>query len=501
MSIFVKGVSQENDSLETKFMYHRNLVEKVGKDFFVADVKESYILKTDKKVPKLGLMMVGWGGNNGSTLTAGVIANRLNIAWETKEGKQTPNYYGSVTQSCTVKIGSDEDHNDVYAPLSSISPLVNPNDIVLGGWDINSMRLGDAMKRAKVLDVNLQKRLHGHMQRYYPLPSIYYPDFIASNQESRANNIFTNGSKSLDLEHIRNDIREFKSRRNLDKVIIMWAANTERFTDVADGLNVTAQQVLDSINNNADEISPSNIFAVASILEGCSFINGAPQNTLVPGIIELARLHNVHIAGCDLKTGQTKIKSVLVDFLISAGIKPMSIVSYNHLGNGDGLNLSEKRQFRSKEITKSDVVDDMVKSNSILYPEGEKPDHVVVIKYVPFVGDSKRAMDEYTSKIFMNGINTIVMHNTCEDSLLAVPIMLDLVIMTEFFSRLSFCKEGGELQKFDTILGALAYWIKAPMVPRGNIVNALGRQHRSIVNIMLAFSGMAIDTDLRLERM
>lgn len=94
--------------------------------------------------------------------------------------------------------------------------------------------------------------------------------------------------------------------------------------------------------------------------------------------------------------------------------QPVSIVSYNHLGNNDGRNLSAPKQFRSKEISKSNVVDDMVESNRILYDEGEKPDHCVVIKYVPYVADSKRAMDEYTSEIFMHGLNTIVMHNTCE---------------------------------------------------------------------------------------
>jgi myo-inositol-1-phosphate synthase len=101
--------------------------------------------------------------------------------------------------------------------------------------------------------------------------------------------------------------------------------------------------------------------------------------------------------------GQTKLKSVLVDYLISAGIKPLSIVSYNHLGNNDGKNLSEPEQFTSKQISKSGVIEDMISSNSILYRENEKPDHCVVIKYVPSVGDSKRAMDEYTSEIFMHG--------------------------------------------------------------------------------------------------
>lgn len=131
----------------------------------------------------------------------------------------------------------------------------------------------------------------------------------------------------------------------------------------------------------------------------------------------------------------------MIDFLISAGIKPKSIVSYNHLGNNDGRNLSSPPQFRAKELSKSTVIDDMVDSNPILYSDGETPDHCVVIKYVPYVGDSKRALDEYTSEIFLNGLNTIVVHNTCEDSLLAVPIMMDLVLLTELCERITIRDE------------------------------------------------------------
>merc|ERR1711959_55458 len=137
-------------------------------------------------------------------------------------------------------------------------------------------------------------------------------------------------------------------------------------------------------------------------------INGSPQNTFVPGVVEYAVSNNSFIGGDDFKSGQTKMKSVMVDFLVAAGIKPVSIVSYNHLGNNDGRNLSAPAQFKSKEISKSNVIDDVVQSNPLLFKQGEHPDHVVVIKYVPSVGDSKRAMDEYTSKIFMGGTNTIV---------------------------------------------------------------------------------------------
>merc|ERR1712176_1677209 len=127
-------------------------------------------------------------------------------------------------------------------------------------------------------------------------------------------------------------------------------------------------------------------------------------------------------------------------------------------GNNDGKNLQAPQTFRSKEISKSNVVDDMVGSNRILYNEDEHPDHVVVIKYVPKVGDSKRAMDEYTSEIFMGGTNTIVMHNTCEDSLLATPLIYDLVILAELCQRIRMKKvDGGtgDWEAFHPVLSLL----------------------------------------------
>lgn len=380
--------------------------------------------------------------------------------------------------------------------------MVHPNDLVVGGWDINSANLADAMERACVLDFDLQRQLRPHMEKLVPLPSVYYPDFIAANQEDRADHTIKGvKTKKEHLEHIRNDIREFKKANGLDTVVVLWTANTERFTDVAAGLNMTAEDILASIEEDHDEVSQSNIFAVASILEGCSYINGSPQNTLVPGIVELAEKNGVFVGGDDFKSGQTKMKSVLVDFLVSAGIKPESIVSYNHLGNNDGKNLQAPKQFRSKEISKSNVVDDMVASNQILYKEGEHPDHCVVIKYVPFVRDSKRAMDEYTSSIFMNGINTIVMHNTCEDSLLASPLILDLVILTELMQRISYkTDEMDGFEKFDTVLSILSYLLKAPMVsPNTPVINALFKQQRCITNILSACVGIPPDTDMYLE--
>lgn len=491
-----KNVTYTDDEIIANYTYEHTTVE----NGVVTPVEEKYTIKTARKVPKVGVMIVGLGGNNGTTVTGSVIANKLGLTWTTKEGVQHSNYFGSVTQMSTVHLGTNAKGEPVYTPFKNVVPLVNPNDLEIGGWDISSLNLAEAMKRAKVLDFDLQRQLIPHMEKIKPLPSIYYPDFIAANQADRADNVLK-GTKQENLEQLRQQIRDFKKERNVDKVIILWSANTERYSDIVEGVNDTSANLLESIKANEAEISQSTMFAVASILEGCSFINGSPQNALVPGVIDLAEEKGVFIGGDDFKSGQTKMKSVMVDYLVSAGIKPVSIVSYNHLGNNDGRNLSAPQQFRSKEISKSNVVDDMVASNQMMYKEGEHPDHVIVIKYVPFVGDSKRAMDEYTSKIFMNGTNTIAMHNTCEDSLLAAPLILDLVIVCEIAERIQIKKEGNsEFERFHVVLSLLSYLLKAPVVPRGTpVVNALFAQRESMINFFRACVGLEPDNHILLE--
>lgn len=127
------------------------------------------------------------------------------------------------------------------------------------------------------------------MEKMFPLPSIYYPDFIAANQESRADNILPGDSKMAHLLQIRKDIREFKAANNVDKVIVLWTANTERFCEIQAGVHDTYENLMKAIELNNPEISPSTIFALATISEGCSYINGSPQNSLVPGVIQHAK--------------------------------------------------------------------------------------------------------------------------------------------------------------------------------------------------------------------
>ncbi|KAI0032393.1 inositol-3-phosphate synthase [Vararia minispora EC-137] len=482
----------------------------------------AYEFQTTRKVPKTGLMMVGVGGNNGTTLTATIFANRHNISWHTKTGIQPPNYLGSLLRASTVRLGIDASQKDVYAPLSDLLPMVHPNDLVLGGWDISGMRLDKAMERAQVLEWDLQRQVAPYMKQMgSPLPSIYYPDYIAANQAERADNVLPGDDKQTHLEHIRKDIRNFKAAHGLDQVIVFWTANTERYSAIIPGVNDTADALLSAIKTSHPEVAPSTVFAVASILEGVPFINGAPQNTFVPGAIALAEREHSFIGGDDLKSGQTKLKSVLAEFLVNAGIKPLSIASYNHLGNNDGWNLSQEAQFKSKEISKSSVVDDMVAANHLLYKtpaqlkteggglakgkdlsKGEHPDHLVVIKYMPAVGDSKRAIDEYYSEIMGGGRSTISIFNECEDSLLATPLILDLSILAELLTRVKYrnADEGGDFKSLYPVLSLLSYMLKAPLVKPGtDVVNSLSRQRNALETFLKACIGIEGSSDLLLE--
>ncbi|KAL7958731.1 inositol-3-phosphate synthase [Trichoderma compactum] len=503
------NVNYTDSEIRSKYTYRTTSVETDANGNLVATPKETlYDFKVDRKVPKVGMMLVGWGGNNGTTVTAGIIANRRNLVWDTKEGVQEANYYGSVVMSSTVKLGTDAKTNkEINIPFHSLLPMVHPNDLVIGGWDISSLNLAQAMDRAKVLEPALKAHVRKQMAELTPLPSIYYPDFIAANQEDRADNLIE-GSKACNahVEQIRKDIRDFKANNGLDKVVVLWTANTERYADIIDGVNDTADNLLKAIEQGHEEVSPSTVFAVACILEGAPFINGSPQNTFVPGAIELAEKHNAYIGGDDFKSGQTKMKSALVDFLINAGIKLTSIASYNHLGNNDGKNLSSQKQFRSKEISKSNVVDDMVEANNILYKKGEHPDHCVVIKYMPNVGDNKRALDEYYAEIFLGGHQTISLFNICEDSLLASPLIIDLVVVAEMMTRIQWKAasndghETSEFKHFHSVLSVLSYMLKAPLTPPGTpVVNALAKQRAALTNIFRACVGLEPESEMTLE--
>lgn len=219
------NVRYTDDEILSQYIYQTTSVEQTTEGQYIATPKETvYDFKVDRKVRKsktlpdgllilqigkVGMMLVGWGGNNGCTVTAGIIANRAGMEWETRTGRQSANYYGSVVMGSTIKLGMEaKTGKEINVPFHDILPMVHPNDLAIGGWDISSMNLADAMDRAAVLEPTLKHQVQKVMSAMKPLPSIYYPDFIAANQEDRADNILE-GSKACmaHVEQIRKDIR------------------------------------------------------------------------------------------------------------------------------------------------------------------------------------------------------------------------------------------------------------------------------------------------------
>ena len=137
----------ENGILRTSYNYQSSQVSVEDGSYVIKPQNTKYEFQTDLKIPKLGVMLVGWGGNNGSTVTAGILANRHNVTWNTKKGKHIPNFYGSITQASTTKIGLNG-NEEVFLALNEIVPMVDPKKMILGGWDISSFNLADAMERA-----------------------------------------------------------------------------------------------------------------------------------------------------------------------------------------------------------------------------------------------------------------------------------------------------------------------------------------------------------------
>lgn len=199
-----------DNEIKSKYTYRTTAISKGPDGKLVASPKETvYDFKVDRKIGKVGVMLVGWGGNNGSTVTAGIIANRRGLKWETKEGIQEANYYGSLIMGSTVKLGTDaKTGEEINIPFHKLLPMIHPNDLVLGGWDISGLNLAEAMDRAQVLEPTLKAQVRKEMAGMKPLPSIYYPDFIAANQGDRADNLIPESKASWDhVEQIRKDIR------------------------------------------------------------------------------------------------------------------------------------------------------------------------------------------------------------------------------------------------------------------------------------------------------
>ncbi|KAK2109074.1 hypothetical protein P7K49_014239 [Saguinus oedipus] len=178
-----------------------------------------FTFRTGQQVPRLRVMLVGWGGNNGSTLTAAVLANPLRLSWPRRSGRKEANYYGSLTQAGTVSLGLDAEGQEVFVPFSALLPMVAPNDLVFDGWDISLLHLAEALPRAKVLDWELQEQLWPHMKGSPATSAFRLHPRVHRGQPHP-------GLTRVPLEHIHKDIPDFQSSAGLDRVIVLWTANT-----------------------------------------------------------------------------------------------------------------------------------------------------------------------------------------------------------------------------------------------------------------------------------
>ena len=222
-------------------------------------------------MPKLGVMLVGLGGNNGSTFTAGILANKKQQMWETKRGMEKPNFYGSLTQCGTAHVGYSYDKGqlkDIYKPVKDLLPMVNPIDFEISGWDINNSNVFDACKRAHVLEPALLNSLKEDLEKLKPLPSVLNQEYIAANQSDRVNNVFSGSSQEC-IDKIRADIQEMKKR--VDKVVVLWTANTEMYSPAID----SPSDLKGKIERNVS-LPASVLFSVAAIEEQVLYLNGSP---------------------------------------------------------------------------------------------------------------------------------------------------------------------------------------------------------------------------------
>ncbi len=154
------AVKYSEDAIESVLEYTQTFAEvSEGGHITVTPQTTKFVLKTDRRVPRTGCMLVGIGGNNGTTVVAGAIANREGITWRTQRGVQTPNYWGSLTQSSTLRLGTNSNGDDVVIPFKKILPMIEPNDLIFSGWDLSKANLAEAMERAEVLPYDLQRQL------------------------------------------------------------------------------------------------------------------------------------------------------------------------------------------------------------------------------------------------------------------------------------------------------------------------------------------------------
>ena len=385
---------------------------------------------------KLGVMCVGLGAV-ATTFIAGVLAVRRGIA--------SP--IGSMTQMGTIRLGK---RTEGRSPLvKDFVPLASLNDIVFGGWDIFEDNCYESAKHAGVLESSLLDQMKPELEAIKPWKAVFDRHYV---KRLDGPNVKTGKNKRDLAEQLRADIRAFKKENGLARLVMIWCASTEIFlTETPAHQSVEAFEA--AMEANDPSIPSSMIYAYAALMEGVPFANGAPNLTVdVPVMMELAQRNRVPLSGKDFKTGQTLLKTIIAPGLKARLLGVKGWYSTNILGNRDGEVLDDPESFKTKEESKKSVLDYILQPD--LYPALYSDIcHVVRINYYPPRGDNKEGWDNIDIFGWLGYPMQLKVNFLCRDSILAAPIVLDLVIFMDLAARVGW----SGIQEW------LSFFYKSPM--------------------------------------
>ena len=389
---------------------------------------------------KLGILIPGMGAVT-TTLIAGVEAIR--------RGLSAP--IGSVTQMSTIRLGKrTENHSPRIKDFVPLAPLEN---LEFGCWDIYEDNCYEAALHAGVIDRTMLDQLKPSLEKIKPMPAVFDNDFVkridGPNKKPAA-------SKMDHAEMVMEDIRQFRAKTGAARISMIWCGSTEVFHKPAE-VHENLKKFECGLQKNDPEISPSQIYAYAALKMGVPYANGAPHLTVdAPALVELAKDRGVPICGKDFKTGQTLMKTIIAPGLKSRMLGMSGWFSTNILGNRDGEVLDDPGSFKSKEESKLSALEYILQPE--LYPELYKNlYHKVRINYYPPRGDAKEGWDNIDIFGWLGYPMQIKVDFLCRDSILAAPLVLDLVLFMDLAQRAGM----RGIQEW------LSFYFKAPMTAPG----------------------------------
>ena len=389
---------------------------------------------------KLAILTPGMGAV-ASTLYAGVFASRKGLAKP----------IGSLTQMGKIRLGKrSENRSMLVKDLVSLSSL---DQIVFGGWDIYPDSAYDAALKAEVIDRHLLEQVKTEMQTVRPMSAVFDNNFV---KNIHGENVKKYTTKMEAAELLRKDMQDFIKNNNCNRAVIVWCASTEVYNPIAD-VHKSLKAFEEGLKNNDPKISPSQIYAYAAIKERIPYVNGSPNISLeIPALQELAQEMAVAIGGSDFKTGQTLMKTIVAPGLKNRLLGVEGWFSSNILGNRDGEVLDDPGSFKSKEVSKGGVLEDILSKEE--YPDLYKNlFHKIRIEYYPPRGDNKEGWDNIDIFGWLGEKMQIKINFLCKDSILAAPVVLDLALFIDLAQRAGF----RGIQEW------LGFYLKAPLTKPG----------------------------------